>query len=388
MGNREEDASAKTPKSSSTQEQPPPNSPATVFSDWASFQAYYSSAGTAPIPTGFYHSPVATSAHGHPYIWGPQHIMPPYGTPPPPYVAMYPPGGLYPHPTFPPGSHPYSPYAMTSPNGTTDASVAAASGAELDVKSDEGKERSPIKRTKGSLGSLNILTGKNDVRDKASGLSASGVDSQSDESDSEASSEGSDANSQSDSQKKQCHEKNTASGESKNMGTAGRESAKTVRSTQTSTVSNQVSPIMAIPSSAITAPATTLNIGMEYWGGPSASVTPIRSKLPITPSPATVASSRDSVPSDLWLQDERELKRQRRKQSNRDSARRSRLRKQAEYEELALRVGSLNEENHGLREELARIQEECEKMASENASLSEKLKKSPGDESSANIVHG
>lgn len=31
-----------------------------------------------------------------------QHLMPPYGTPPHPYVAMYPPGGLYAHPSIPP----------------------------------------------------------------------------------------------------------------------------------------------------------------------------------------------------------------------------------------------------------------------------------------------
>ena len=51
-------------------------------------------------------------------------------------------------------------------------------------------------------------------------------------------------------------------------------------------------------------------------------------------------------------QDERELKRQRRKQSNRESARRSRLRKQAECEELGSRVGGLTEENEKLRADL------------------------------------
>ena len=78
-------------------------------------------------------------------------MMPPYGTPPHPYVAMYPPGGMYGHPSMPPvryfycsglctetvwlliisltyfvlyqGSYPYSPYAMPSPNGMTEASV-------------------------------------------------------------------------------------------------------------------------------------------------------------------------------------------------------------------------------------------------------------------------
>lgn len=31
----------------------------------------------------------------------------------------------------------------------------------MDGKSSEGKERSPIRRSKGSLGSLNMITGKN-----------------------------------------------------------------------------------------------------------------------------------------------------------------------------------------------------------------------------------
>ena len=49
-------------------------------------------------------------------------------------------------------------------------------------------------------------------------------------------------------------------------------------------------------------------------------------------------------------QDEREVKRQRRKQSNRESARRSRLRKQSECEALAIKVRELEEENIKLKE--------------------------------------
>ena len=61
----------------------------------------------------------------------------------------------------------------------------------------------------------------------------------------------------------------------------------------------------------------------------------------------------------LLLQDEREVKRQRRKQSNRESARRSRLRKQAECEALAVRVNELMNENVKLRaanEQLLKLQ--------------------------------
>lgn len=104
------------------------------------------------------------------------------------------------------------------------------------------------------------------------------------------------------------------------------------------------------------------------------------------------------------IQDERELKKQKRKQSNRESARRSRLRKQvlcnahadillpefhllsskrilfiafhdlirlfqAECEELGQRAEALRSENSSLRAELERIRKEYEQLLSQNASL-------------------
>ncbi len=58
----------------------------------------------------------------------------------------------------------------------------------------------------------------------------------------------------------------------------------------------------------------------------------------------------------MVAQDERELKRQRRKQSNRESARRSRLRKQAECEGLGQKVLDLEAENVKLKETIAVLQ--------------------------------
>lgn len=53
------------------------------------------------------------------------------------------------------------------------------SGAEVDGKSPEGKEKSHLKRTRGSLGSLNMITGKNNNEPaKTSGPLANGVFSQ------------------------------------------------------------------------------------------------------------------------------------------------------------------------------------------------------------------
>lgn len=72
---------------------------------------------------------------------------------------------------------------------------------ETNGKSSEGKEKLPIKRSKGSLGSVNIITGKNNESNKA-GASANGSYPKSGESGSEGSSEGSDANSDNNSQMK------------------------------------------------------------------------------------------------------------------------------------------------------------------------------------------
>ncbi|XP_078444538.1 bZIP transcription factor 1-A-like isoform X2 [Wolffia australiana] len=289
MGSKGEETPSKLQKSS-TQEQAPPPSPATVFPDWAAFQAYYNSAGP-PVPTGFYHSPVASSPQGHPYVWAPQ----------------------------------------AGP-------------------------------TKGD--------GKSGERDKTSGASTNGVESASGDSGSEASSDGSDANSQSGSDDRHRQRRTSGEGESKNAGTSDHTS----------------SSITAVRCSAIAAPTTALKIGRDYWAGPSAdTIGPVRPKLPITlPSTSSAGahprSSSAAPSSEIWTQDERELKRQRRKQSNRESARRSRMRKQAEYDELAVRVGSLTGENNRLREELARLRGDCERLSSENASLSEKLDGKPRKE--------
>lgn len=87
----------------------------------------------------------------------------------------------------------------------------------------------------------------------------------------------------------------------------------------------------------------------------------------------------------MWM-DERELKRQRRKQSNRESARRSRLRKQAECEELGGRVDALSTENVTLRAELERLKETCAALTTDNGLLAEKLKDLKGDEANAAAV--
>ncbi|XP_020596932.1 bZIP transcription factor 16-like isoform X2 [Phalaenopsis equestris] len=359
MGNGEADTPAKATKPLAAQPSVTSTSPATpVYPDWSTFQAY------SPIPPpGFFHSAVGSSPPPHPYIWGAQHLMPPYGTPPP-YV-MYPHGGIYAHPTMAPGSLPFSPYAMASPNGNADAS-GAFPGSEAEGKSSEGKEKSPMKRSKGSLGSLNLITGKNSELGKTSAASGNGAYSQSGDSGSEASSEGSDANSQNDSPQRAGDVQNSSDAHVLQNGTA-RESAQSMV--------GQPMTIVPMPTGTATGPTTNLNIGMDFWGATNPStISPIHGKVPTT---GVATPMIPGAPSELWMQDERELKRQKRKQSNRESARRSRLRKQAECEELAHRVEVLKDENASLRAEVNRIKKEHDQLILQNASLKERLGEIP-----------
>uniref|UniRef100_M4E392 BZIP domain-containing protein n=1 Tax=Brassica campestris TaxID=3711 RepID=M4E392_BRACM len=292
---------------------PPPSSSAPVTSqepssdvatpDWSGFQAY------SPMPP---HGYVASSPQPHPYMWGVQHMIPPYGTPPHPYVAMYPPGGMYAHPSIPPGSYPYSPYAMPSPNGMAEASGNTGSGVEGDGKQAEVKEKLPIKRSKGSLGSLNMIIGKKNEAGKNSGASANGA----------------------------CE---TAS-----------DSAQGPPRNGSNQPVNQIVPVTPVSATGVPAPPTNLNMGMDYWSGHGTTV------------PGVVV---DGSQSQTWVQDERELKRQRRKESNRESARRSRLRKQAECDELAQRADVLNGENASLRAEINKLRSQYEELVAENNAL-------------------
>ncbi|KAK4788538.1 hypothetical protein SAY86_019857 [Trapa natans] len=131
----------------------------------------------------------------------------------------------------------------------------------------------------------------------------------------------------------------------------------------------------APPPGGVHGPATNLNIGMDYWSTPASSHIPaLHGKVTSSPVTGAIvpAGSRDNQ-SQVWLQDERELKRQRRKQSNRESARRSRLRKQAECDDLAHRAEVLKDENTSLRAEVSRVRSEYEKLLEENTSLKVRL---------------
>ncbi|GFP84439.1 g-box-binding factor 1 [Phtheirospermum japonicum] len=309
-----------------------------AYPDWSSsMQAFYGAGATPP-----FFASTAASPTPHPFLWGGQHhLMPPYGTPV--YPAMYPPGGVYAHPN------------MVTNSGNVHGT------AELDGKSTEGKDRSSCKKVKGNLGNHGLVGAKLVDGGKATSGSGNDIGTQSADSGSEGSSDASDDNNQDFSKtKKGSFDQMLADGANAQNGVQP--------NLQTSVAGNPV----------VSGPATNLNIGMDLWNGSG----PNRASV----SPTVVAPS--GVMSDQWVQDERELKRQKRKQSNRESARRSRLRKQAECEDLQQRVDKLSNENHTLRDELQRLSEDCDKLSSENISIKEELTKLYGPDAASKFEEG
>ncbi|XP_024932451.3 G-box-binding factor 1 isoform X5 [Ziziphus jujuba] len=316
----------------------------------SSTQAYYG-AGATPPP--FFASTVA-SPTPHPYLWGGQHpLIPPYGTPVP-YPAIYPPGGVYAHPNM----------ATQTPGPTQ-------MNRELEGKGPDVKDRASAKKSKGTSG----VGGKAGEGGKAASGSGNDGVSQSAESGSEGSSDASDENSNQQefsASKKGSFEQMLADGANAQNNTAG-----------------AIIPASVPGKPLASVPATNLNIGMDLWNASpaSAGATKLRPNPTVASSaavPATVIGHEGVMP-EQWIQDERELKRQKRKQSNRESARRSRLRKQAECEELQARVEKLNNENRNLREELQKLSEECEKLTSDNSSIKEELTRICGPDVVADI---
>lgn len=322
MGNNEGEKPSKPEKAPSP---PREQNGVHVYPDWAAVQAYYGP-GAMPHP---YFNPAITSGHAaHPYMWAPSQMMPPYGSP---YAAMYPHGGIY---------------------GPSAAPVVATPlSLETPAKS-TGNEGGHGKKSKETDGHATPGNGKVDSAGEAGlrGVSQStdcGTDGSCDKSDDSSARE--DDNSRS-------HNGVVA---------------------DSGTCHIQTHPY----------PGTDANPGNDIVPGiPMASATHIRNgPLPISEvnhssntkpnaNAVTTAALCASRPPGIGIQDERELKREKRKQSNRESARRSRLRKQAEMEDLAKKVDCLNAENMALRSEINKLVEDSDKLRSENATLTEKLK--------------
>lgn len=349
MGNSDEEKSTKTEK---------PSSPVTVdqtnqtnvhvYPDWAAMQAYY---GPRVAMPPYYNSPVASGHTPHPYMWGPpQPMMPPYGHP---YAAMYPHGGVYTHPAVPIGSHPHSQGISSSPATGTPLSI------ETPPKSSGNTDQGLMKKLKGFDG-LAMSIGNGHAESAEPGAESR----QSQSVNTEGSSDGSDGNTSGANQTRRKRSREgtpTTDGEGKT-------------NTQGSQISKEIAAsdkMMAVAPAGVTGQlvgpvaSSAMTTALELRNSSS-----VHSKTNPTSTPQTSAV----LPPEAWIQNERELKRERRKQSNRESARRSRLRKQAEAEELARKVESLNAESASLRSEINRLAENSERLRMENAALKEKFK--------------
>ncbi|KAL8192594.1 hypothetical protein R6Q57_027779 [Mikania cordata] len=250
----------------------------------------------------------------------PGHAPPPYMWGPPqhmmpPYAAMYPHGGVYAHPGVPIAS----PMSIDSP-----------------AKSSGNSDRGLMKKLKGFDGlAMSIGNGNDD------GNSHSG--------ETEGSSEGSDGNTTEGGQNNGKRSREESPNAPAGVGKTEPFSGQLFPNEQKNEVSKKMTSLTVTPYKASD------------------------SELKKSPTAMTSATL-SAVSSEAQLLNERELKRERRKQSNRESARRSRLRKQAEAEELAIRVEALTAENLNLKSEINRLTDTSEKLKLQNATLMEKLK--------------
>ncbi|OIT00041.1 PREDICTED: transcriptional activator TAF-1-like isoform X2 [Nicotiana attenuata] len=351
MGNSEEGKSCKPEKSSSTA---PDQSNIHVYPDWAAMQAYYGPRVAVPP---YVNSPVAPGHAPHPYMWGPlQPMMPPYGAP---YAGIYAHGGVYAHPGVPIVSRPQA-HGMTSSPAISQTMDAASLSMDTSAKS-SGNTDQRTSKLKGSNG-LGVSIG-NCCVDNGDGTdhgpSQSGH--------TEGSSDGSNIHT-------------TEAGENskkRSRETTRNDSGDRKTQTRSSPQPREVNGATKKETSIAISPG---NIAEKVVGtvfSPTMTTTPeLRNHVGtlVKASPTNVSRISPAVPAEVWLQNEREIKREKRKQSNRESARRSRLRKQAEAEELAIRVQSLTSENLGLKSEINKFTENSEKLKLENAALMERLK--------------
>ncbi|KAI8545012.1 hypothetical protein RHMOL_Rhmol07G0010000 [Rhododendron molle] len=328
MGKSDDTRPSKPEKPSS----PPQDQPSVhVYPDWAAMQAYYGP--RVPVPP--YFNSAAASGHApHPYMWGPpQHMMPPYG---PPYAAIYAHGGVYAHTGVPleKGA------AFVRVGTTMFSSCVGSLGWILDLiclamqagtpfmetptKSSGHTDQGTVKKLKGFDG-LAMSIGNSNANSADGG--ANHVQSQSLETE--------------------------TSSDTSNGNTAGTGRVRKRSHEKTPTLGG---------------------------GGK----TETQNSLDVPPG-VNKAGPAVMPPNEAWLQNERELKRERRKQSNRESARRSRLRRQAEAEELSVKVESLNADNMTLKSEISRLTEISEKLKLENASLMDKMKNAKGGRTDAVI---
>lgn len=262
----EEAQDCKPEKSSS----PPPQQQTNVhvYPDWAAMQAYYGPRMAVPP----YFNPAVASGHAPPpYMWAPpQHMMPPY-------AAFYPHGGVYAHPAV---HHASSPLNIDSP-----------------AKSSGGSDKGLMKKLKGFDGlAMSIGNPSNGEGGNNNGISHSG--------ETEGSSEGSDGNTT---------ERGKNGGKRSREGSPILSDVNKAESQREGGASSKMMTGVANVSVKVAGPNPISALDLKNFPNSTADIT----------SPIVAL-----MPDESLLQNDRELKREKRKQSNRESARRSRLRKQ------------------------------------------------------------
>ncbi|MCO5591156.1 hypothetical protein L7F22_045137 [Adiantum nelumboides] len=118
-----------------------------------------------------------------------------------------------------------------------------------------------------------------------------------------------------------------------------------------------------------------MNVGLEYWNNPAIATGPqvLTPQYVLAPAGTMPFNGEAKGNGNMWLQDNKETKREKRKQANRESARRSRMRKQFEDEELAEKVASLTAENDSLKSEVNRLGDLYRNLSSERSALLERV---------------
>ncbi|KAJ0265197.1 G-box-binding factor 2 [Hirschfeldia incana] len=320
MGSSNEEGKSTTQSDKTAQIQPPPEqSNVHVYHhDWAAMQAYYGP--RVAMPPQYYNS------NGHaapppPYIWGsPSPMMAPYGTPYPPFC---PPGGVYAHPGLQmQGTQPQAPVSQATPVVTTPLNL------EAPANSPGNTDQGFMKKLKEFDGLAMSISNNN----KAGSAEHSSEPRNSQSSENDDSSNGSDGNTTGGEQSKK---KRSREGSPNNDGNPSSQIVPLLRDENEKHAVTMGTPVM---------PTTAMDF----------------------PQP------RHGAPHEVW--NEKEVKREKRKQSNRESARRSRLRKQAETEELSVKVDALVAENMTLRSKLGQLNDESEKLRLENEALLAQLK--------------
>lgn len=321
MGNSEEGNPSNSEKSSSPSKD---QNNIHVYPDWATMQAFYGPRFAAPP---YLNSAVASPHAPPPYMWGPpQSMVPPYGAP---YAAFYANGGVYAH--------------LGVPLAGTALSM------ETPAKSPGNTNGGFVKKLKEFDGlAISIANGNGDSTEH-------GTDRrQSDSDETEGSSDGSNGV--------------TGGGCRKRSreGSLNRGDDKVQKNgSSMPAVEDDRAPEKMID---VVPAANTLSKSTQNMN----TILELKDPSPNSKSNPT-NSPQPSMPNEDWFQNKRELKWERRKQSNRESARRSRLRKQVETEELAAKVQALTVEKMTLTSEMHTLIKSSEKLKLENAALMEKL---------------